>query len=113
DTLDPEPGGRLDREGDALGGLHRNRVAEAQRELEVAPPGLHAVTDTDDLQGLAVALGHPGDHVGDQRAGQSVQGPALPLVVRALHVQYAVLTALDGDRLGDRVRQGALGALHA
>ena len=36
DALDPEPGGRLDSEGDALRRLHRHRVAEAERELQVA-----------------------------------------------------------------------------
>ena len=34
------------------------------------------------------------------------------LVVGTIHLQLAVLGALHGDRLGDAVRQGALGTLH-
>src|SRR6202034_2954604 len=56
DALDDEPGGRLDPEGDSLRRVHRHRVAEAERELQVVAPGLHAVADTDDLQRLAVAV---------------------------------------------------------
>ena len=36
------------------GRLDQHRVAEAERELEVRALGLHAVTDADDLQRLAV-----------------------------------------------------------
>src|ERR1700710_1396816 len=87
DTADPQAGGRLDGEGDPLGGLHRHRVAEAQGELEVRAARLDAVTDTDDLEGLGVALGDAGDHVGDESPGQPVQAPALSLVVGPLHTQ--------------------------
>src|SRR5207342_1965547 len=47
----------------------------------------------------------------DQGAGQSVQRLADALVVGTLDLEDAVLTALDGDGGGNRVRQGALGAL--
>src|SRR3712207_8250560 len=96
---------------DALGRLHRHRVAVAQGELEVRAAGLHAVADPDDLEGLAVALRDAGDHVGDQRAGQAVQRTALPLVVRAGHLEDTVLGALDVDRCGDGVRELPLGPL--
>src|SRR3712207_9379556 len=83
---------------DAVGSLDRHRVAVAQRELEVRAAGLHAVADPDDLEGLAVALGDAGDHVGDQRAGQTVQRTALALVVRAGHLDDTVLGALEIGR---------------
>src|SRR5947209_5898371 len=67
-----EPGGRLDGEGDALRCRDVDRVAEPERELEVRPAGLHAVTGADDLERLAVAVGHAGDHVGDERTRQPV-----------------------------------------
>src|SRR4051794_10454717 len=106
-----EAGGRLDGEGDALRGRHVDRVAEPEGELEVGSTGLHAVTGADDLEGLAVALGDAGDHVGDQRAGQPVTRLAVALVVRTLDDEVAVLLR-DRDRLDDAVRQGALRPLH-
>ena len=45
DARHRELGGRLDREGDALGRLDRHRVAVAERELEVLALECHAVTD--------------------------------------------------------------------
>ena len=75
--------GALDGEGDALRRLDRDRVAVAQRELEVRTLGHHAVTGADDLKLLLVALGDALDHVGDQRAGQAVQRARCALVVRA------------------------------
>src|SRR4029079_7737071 len=47
----------------------------------------------------------------DQGAGQAVQRAALALVVRALDLEDAVLTAVHGDGGGHGVGQGALGAL--
>ncbi len=87
-------------------------MAVAQGELEVRTLGGHAVADAADLHRLAVAVGDPDDHVGDQRAGQPVQAAALALVVRTHDEQRAVVALLDGDGLGDGVREGALGALH-
>src|SRR5690606_27396343 len=61
---------------------------------------------------LLVALGHTHDHVVDQGAGQAVQRAGLPLVVGTLHLDGAVLGALDGDRRDNVVAEGALRALH-
>jgi hypothetical protein len=47
----------------------------------------------------------------DQRAGQAVQRAAGPLVVRAGHLEGAVLGLGDHDRLSDGVGSCALGAL--
>src|SRR6185312_12001432 len=58
DAGDGELGSALHGEGDAVGGIHDHRVAEAQGELEVRSLGLHAVTGADDLEVLLVALGH-------------------------------------------------------
>src|ERR1043165_652882 len=108
DPADREPRRGLDREGDPLRRLHLDRVAVAERELQVGTLELHAVTDAVDLQLLLVAGSHPDDEVVHERAGQAVQGPVLPLVVGPLDLQRAVLGALDLDRLHDGVRQGAL-----
>src|SRR5438132_428562 len=70
DALDDEARGRLDPEGDALRSRDEHWVRVAERELEVAALGRHAVTGANDLKRLGVALGHAGDHVRDQRAGQ-------------------------------------------
>src|SRR6266851_2961739 len=67
--------------------------------------------DPDDLQRLAVPLGHAGDHVGDQRAGKAVQRPDLALVAWPRDGDGAVyLGHLDGR--GNLQRQDALGPLH-
>ena len=87
-------------------------MAEAERELQVRALGRDAVTDAVDLELLLVALGDTHDHVVDQGPGQAVQRAALPLVVGPHHLERAVLGALDGDGLGDRVVEGALGPLH-
>src|SRR6201999_689563 len=55
DAAHDEPGWRLDLEGDPFGSLDRHRVAEAERELQVAATRLDAVTDADDFQRLAEA----------------------------------------------------------
>src|SRR5688500_3454951 len=95
DAAHDEAGRGLDLERDALGRLHRHRVAEPERELQAAALGDDAVADAHDLQRLLVALGDAGDHVGDERTGQAVAGPALPLVVRTGHDERAVVAALD------------------
>src|SRR3712207_374075 len=110
DALDREAGGVLHREGDAFGCVERDRVGVAELELQLRRAlGEHAVADADDLEALLVALGHPDHHVVDQRAGQPVQGPAEPLVVGALDVEYAVVTLLHDDRFGDGVAERPLG----
>src|SRR5215470_19191572 len=107
DALHRKPGRRLDDERDALGrgDLHRVRVTE--RELQVAAPQCDAVTDAVDLHLLLIALGDPDHHVAHQRSRQPVQGTRAALVVGPAHQQRAVLATLDGDRLGDPVRQRA------
>lgn len=87
-------------------------MAVAERELQVGALRLDAVTDTADLELLHVTLGHAGDHVRHQRAGQAVQGLVLTLVVGAGDVQNAILSLDDLDRRGNGVSEGALGALH-
>ena len=86
-------------------------MAEAQGELEIRAARLDAVTDTDDLEGLGVALGDAGDHVGDERARESVQRTALTLVIGPLDLQRAVVVALHRDGGGDDVGQRTLRAL--
>src|SRR5579875_1305274 len=61
---------------------------------------LYPVANADYLQRLAIALGHPGDHVGDERPGQPVQRADLALVAWPGHRDHAVGVG-DLDRLGD------------
>src|SRR6185295_11619016 len=62
---------------DALGSLDRDRMRVAQRQLEVLALELGPVADALDLEPLLEALGDPLDHVGDQAAGEAVQGAML------------------------------------
>src|SRR6266516_3295151 len=111
DALDDQPGGRLDPQRDAIGRADRHRVAEAERELQAGALRLHPVAYADDLQRLAVPLGHAGDHVGDQRAGKAVQRPDLALVGWPGNGDGAVfLRHLDGR--GNLQRQDAPWPLH-
>src|ERR1700722_3874022 len=73
DALDHEPGGSLHTEGDPLRRGDGHRVAEAECELPVLALRLDAVTDADNFQRLAVTVGNPGHHVGDQRPRQTMQ----------------------------------------
>src|SRR5688572_431069 len=99
-------------EADALGGVDRDRVAEAEGEIElVGALGGGAVADADDLELLDELLVDAHHHVVDERPDEAVEGPVLPFVVGTLHDQLvAVLT--DGDGAGDVPLEGALGALH-
>ena len=96
-----------------VGGVERDVVGVAELELQLRGAlGQHAVADAHDLEPLLVALGDPDDHVVDQGPGQPVQRARDALVVGSLDLQEAVVTALDGDRCGHPVTQGALGTLH-
>src|SRR5690606_28968670 len=91
DALDAELGRAFDLEGDPLGRLHHDGVAVAEGELQVGALGLDAVPDAADLKSLDVPLGHAGDHVRHQRAGETVQGTDLVLVVGTGHQDAAVV----------------------
>src|SRR5690606_20884706 len=80
DARHRELGGALDGEGDAGRRLDDHGVAEPERELEARTLRHDAVTGTDDLELLLVALGHTRDHVGEQGAGQAVQRTRVALV---------------------------------
>ena len=84
-------------------------MREAQGELEVLALGGHAVTGAVDLQNLRVARGDADDHVGDQGTREAVEFLGLALVIGAVDVQLAAVL-LDRDRVGDGVRELALGA---
>src|SRR6202050_2745051 len=91
DAFHDKPGGGLDPDGDALRRAHGQGVAGPERERHVAAPGLDAVADADDLQGLAIAVRDAGDHVGDQRPGQAVQRAHGALIVRPGDLDDVVL----------------------
>src|SRR6267142_4650874 len=66
-----ELGRVLELEADAGRRVDLDRVAVAQVELELAPDERRTIADPGDLERLAVARGHPDDHVVDQRPGQA------------------------------------------
>src|SRR5215469_6463048 len=109
DALHHKPGGSLNPEGDPGRRSHGHGVAEPQCELQVLALGLDAVSDADNLHGFAVALGHAGHHIGDQRPGQAVQRADLTLVAGPGHSDDAV-GLLDLDRRGHFHAQLALRA---
>src|SRR5271155_310316 len=106
--------GHLELDAIRCGNRHRVRVAD--RQLEVLALELRAVADALDLETLLVARGHALDHVGNERAGESVQGTMLAaiggpgdddLVAILGHCDVArdalgklALRALHADRLG-------------
>ena len=73
DATDRELGRALHGERDACRGGHRDRVREAEGELEVLALGRHAVTCSDDLELLLVAIRDAGDEVRQQGPGEAVQ----------------------------------------
>src|SRR5205823_10359966 len=79
--------------------------------LDLAGPlGRGPVADADDLELLDEPVGHPDHHVVDQRPGQAVEGPVLPLVGRAGDDQLVALLG-DGDVGYEVALEGALRAL--
>src|SRR5215469_5631463 len=108
DPLDDEPGRGLHPQRDPVWRGDRHRVAVTERELHPAALGLDPVADPDDLQGLAVPLGHAGHHVGDQGARKPVQRTDRAVVVGPGHGDHAV-GLIDLDGLGDLERELALG----
>ena len=100
-------------------------VAQEDAQLVVSRPddernsrALHGLTRTlianmitGVTEGYEKKLEIVGDHGRDQRAREPVEGPALPLVIRPLHQQRAVVVAHHRDGRRDRVAQRALGAL--
>src|SRR5690349_2158379 len=108
DSLHDEPGRGFHPQRDPVRRDDRHRVAVAERELHPAALGLDPVTDPDDLQGLAVSLGHAGHHVGNQGAREPVQRADRAVVAGPGHGDQAV-RLLDLDGLGDLERELALG----
>src|SRR4051812_29608416 len=95
-ALDDDLGRRRDLELDPLGRRHRHRVRVADLKLDVAALQDRAVADALDLEALLEALGHAGDHVRDQRAGEAVERAVVAAVGRARDDELAVLL-LDRD----------------
>ena len=82
-TIDAGRGGHL--EGDAVGRLDLDRVAEAERELERARAlGGGAVADADDLELLGKPSVTPTTMLLTSERIEAVQGPVLALVVGTL-----------------------------
>src|ERR671933_2663171 len=102
-ALHDDPRGLRDLELDALRRLDGDGMRVAQGELEVAALELRAVADALDLERLGEAGRDALDHVGDQRAGQPVQGAVLGAVRRSCDEDLlALLAHLDGARLALR-----------
>src|SRR5690606_9561851 len=88
---------------DARGGLDRDGVGVAERELDSGALRGDAVAGADDLEALLVALGHTDDVVRDERAGQAVERTRVALVIGTGHEDLPVFDLrLDGLRDGQR-----------
>ena len=86
-------------------------MTETEREVDLRRAlSRRPVTDADDLEVLAKALGDAHDHVVDERAGEPVEGPVHALVARALDEQHRSVLA-DGDVGRQRARQRTSGPL--
>src|SRR5262245_52496748 len=111
DADDREAGRVLDFEADPGRRVDLDRVAVAQVELELLADLRRAITDTGDLERLAIAVGHADDHVAHERPGQAVKLLVRLLLGRAGDHELVVLAA---DRhIGVQVTgEGALGTLH-
>src|SRR4051794_13986676 len=111
DTPDDDSGLDWHLEGNALGRVDDHRVAEAEGQTQlVGGDGLGAVTDADDLELPAEAIGDTDNHVVDQRARQPVQRAALAQIVGTFDDQLTVV-ATNGDDFGQRAAECALRAL--
>ena len=94
-----------------VGRLDADRVGEARGPARGRPgPRRGPVADADDLELLGEALGDPDHHVGDQGAGQPVQGPVPALVVGPLTTSTSPSWATVIP--GQSALQRALGPLH-
>src|SRR5215218_131710 len=111
EALHRDAGGAGHLELHTLGRVDRDRVREAELQVDAARPrGGGAVADADDLQLLGEALRHARHHVGDQRTGETVQRAVLALVVGTTHEELVALTG-DGDVDGRVVLEGPLRTL--
>src|SRR6201996_9545009 len=89
---------------DSLRRLDRDRVGEAERQLEVFPFQRGAVADALDLEALLEAVGDALDHVRDQRAGEPVEGAVLAAIGRPGDEDRALLLG-HGHVLGVGLRE--------
>ena len=67
-----------------------DRVAETEVEGDALPLGLRPVPHHHDLERLAEARRHPGDHVGDEGASEPMQRPVCLLLGRAFDAQLRI-----------------------
>src|SRR5688572_23668110 len=110
DPDDREAGRVLQLEGDALGRVDLDLVAVPQVERQLLPVQRGSVADAGDLEALAIALGHPDDHVVHERPGQAVELLVGLLFGRAGDDDGAVLLADRHVRV-QGAAEGALGPL--
>src|SRR5579864_6770147 len=87
--------GSFDGDADPLRRLDDDRMREPELQRQLLALHLRAVADAHDFEVARVALGHAVDHVGDQRAGESVQ-LARALLVVGPRDRHGL--AVDGDR---------------
>src|SRR6185503_15296244 len=111
DADDGEPRRVLDLEADPGRRVDLDRVAVAQVELELLAVERGTVADAGDLEALAVAVGHPDDHVVHERPGEAVELLVVLLLGGPGDDDGAVLLA-DRDVRMERAAEGPLGALH-
>src|SRR4029079_6240468 len=98
-------------ECDPLRRLFHDGVRVADVQLQVGSAHRGAVADALDLERLREAAGDALDHVGDEAAGEPVEGTVLPALGRALDDELAV-ALLDDHSLRHHLRQLAERAVH-
>ena len=76
--------------GHALGRMNLHRVAVPDIQHDAVSGRLHPVSYAHELQGAGVALGHSCNRVGDEAAGQAVQGAVEFSLAETLHNNFAV-----------------------
>ena len=98
---------------DARGRVDGDGVREAEGELDRVALLRDAVTGSDDLEALGVALGDTDDLVGDEGAGQAVQRTRLALVVGTGDEQPGPLRSLTSMGLATVSASSPFGPLTA
>src|SRR6185369_7888366 len=110
DADDGELRGVLDLEADSRRRVDLDRVAVAEVQLQLATDECCTIADAGDLERLAVARGHPDDHVVDERARQAVE-LLVGLGLRRAGHDDGIAVAGDPDLGVQLAREAALGSL--
>src|SRR4051794_3360726 len=101
----------VDRDVDPVRDVEDDRVRVAEREDHLLALDLSAVADTDDVELFLVAVGHAGDGIGDEAAGEAVELAELRVLGRNPGDQLTV-GHLEVDAGRERLAQFPFRTLH-